>query len=63
MVKVIVVILILQAIEDTPIAISITATSIIKESVEALAQASSDLEVVASLAANNVSFYTRQKIS
>ncbi|BDH60028.1 hypothetical protein MTP04_01580 [Lysinibacillus sp. PLM2] len=63
MVKVIVVILILQAIEDTPIAINITDTSIIKENVEALAQASSGLEVVASLAANNVSLYTRQKIS
>lgn len=61
MVKVIVVIL--QAIEDTPIAINITATNIIKENVEALAQASSDQEVVAFLAANNVSFYTRQKIS
>jgi len=57
LVKVIVIILILQAIEVIPIEISIMAINITKENAKALAQDFSVLEAVVSLVAKNVSVY------
>ncbi|WP_449444214.1 hypothetical protein [Ureibacillus acetophenoni] len=55
--KVIVTVLILQAIEVIPIETSIMATNIIKENVEVSVQDFSVPEVVASLAVNNVKLH------
>ncbi|MFY3792411.1 hypothetical protein ACOQFO_12120 [Ureibacillus sp. MALMAid1270] len=55
--KVIVTVLILQAIKVIPIETSIMATNIIKENVEVSVQDFSVPEVVASLAVNNVKLH------